>query len=71
MNFEGKCQEHFLDDALHKKVRSTSPSVRKMDEEFMLLAMHKKKLSPSPHALKKYKELIKTAEEEVSCGRDK
>ena len=66
MNIEGKCQERFLHDALHTKVRSTSPSVRNMDKEFMLLAMHKKKLSPSPRVLKEYKELIKTTEEQVS-----
>ena len=61
---EGRCEERFLYDALHQKVRSISSSVKKMDEEFKLL--HEKKLSPSPRVLKEYKDLIETAEKKVS-----
>ena len=64
MNVEGRCEERFLYDALHQKVRSISSSVKKMDEEFKLL--HEKKLSPSPRVLKEYKDLIETTEEKVS-----
>lgn len=64
LNIEGRCEERFLDDALHKKVRSISSSVKKMDEEFKLL--HEKKLSPSPRVLKEYRDQIETAEQKVS-----
>ena len=64
LNIEGRCEERFLDDALHKKVRSISSSVKKMDEEFKLL--HENKLSPSPRVLKEYRDQIETAEQKVS-----
>ena len=64
MNVEGRCEERFLDDALHKKVRLISSSIIKMDEQFKLL--HEKKLSPSPRVLKEYKDLIETTEKKVS-----
>ena len=64
LNVERRCEERFLDDALHKKVRSISSLVKKMDEEFKLL--HEKKLSPSPRVLKEYKDLIETTEKKVS-----
>ena len=68
LNVEGRCEEHFLEDALHKKVRSISSSVQKMDKEFKLL--HEKKLSPSPRVLKEYKDLIETTEKKVSSGEN-
>ena len=64
LNVEGRCEERFLEDALHKKVRSISSSVQEMDKEFKLL--HENKLSPSPRVLKEYKDLIETTEEKVS-----
>jgi len=63
LNVEGRCQERFLCDALHQKVRSISHTISDMEKEFQLL--HRKNLSPSPNILKQYKQLIKTVEKQV------